>query len=105
MKIKDKYGFIGYVFQIYWNDEETLFSVLFKGEGGLMHQKQSDVEIIDPRINYKTIFHPDGSWNIIVHWALAENKLLSRLYELEKEAYLEFLKIIKEEGLVEPDFY
>jgi len=105
MQVKDEYGDIVNVFQIYWNDEETLFSILPKNYGALMARRQNEVEVIDSRINYKTVFYPDGSWNMIAHWALIEKKLLPRLYDHEETAYFEFLKIIKEEGIVDPDFY
>ena len=104
MKIRDHRDPLGRVvdvFSVYWFGDETYFYGLPKGYGGLMSYRATQVTIINPEINFNSIYFKES----IHHWALIKEELLDDLLELDETAYKRFLEIVKVEGLVDPDFY
>ena len=101
MKIQEKDGMIINVFAIYWFDDRTYFYGFPKSYKGLLAYKESEVTVIEPEFTGRLIYFEKG----IFHWALIKEQLLDDLLERDETAYNRFLKIIKEEELVDPDFY
>lgn len=89
------------VFAIYWIDNDTLCLGMPKDYGGLAAYDLAEVKIIDPVLSGRYVFYKNG----IYHWSLIEERLLDDLSERDTDAYNRFLSIIKEEKLVDPDFY
>ena len=107
MKIRDHRDPLGRevdVFSIYWFDDETFFLGFLKGYGGLLAYRASQVSVIDPEVNFKSIYFENNARSIH-HWALINENLLDDILERDETAYKRFLEILKAEGLVEPDFY
>ncbi|OCG38118.1 hypothetical protein A9G29_11085 [Gilliamella sp. Fer2-1] len=104
MKIQELDGTIIDVFAIYWFNDKTLFLGLPKNYGGFIAYKATEVSVIEPHINFKTVYFENNSKGIF-HWALIQESLLDDLVERDEDAYKRFLEIIKSENLVNPDFY
>ena len=56
MKIMEKDGSMINVFGIYWQNNETYFSGFDKSYEGLTYFSLNEVEIIDSKMNFKTVF-------------------------------------------------
>lgn len=104
MKIKELDGTFVDVFAVYWLKNETLFLGIPKNYGGLLAYDSKSVTVIDSSL-HGTFEYFATHINGIYHWALIKEALLDDLIERDEDAYNRFLKIIKQEGLVEPDFY
>ena len=104
MKIKESDGTIIDVFSVYWFDDETYFYGMPKGYGGLLAYRATKVSVIDPEVNFKSIYFENNARSIH-HWALIKERLLDDILERDEDAYKRFLEIVKAEGLVDPDFY
>lgn len=104
MKIREPDGAITNIFAIYWFGDETYFYGLPKAYGGLLAYKASKVFVIDPEIDFESIYFENNARSI-QHWALIKEKLLDDLLERDETAYNRFLEILKAEGQVDPDFY
>ncbi|OCG38116.1 hypothetical protein A9G29_11075 [Gilliamella sp. Fer2-1] len=104
MKIRNLTGTIIDVFAIYWFDDETLFLGLPKNHGGFIEYRATEVSVIEPHINFKTVYFENNSKGIF-HWALIQESLLDNIIERNENAYKRFLEIIKSENLVNPGFY
>ena len=99
MKIMEKDGSMINVFGIYWQNNETYFSGFDKSYEGLTSFSLNEVEIIDSKMNFKTVFltnHMSG----VFHWALIEENLLDALIDHDPIAVERFLQIIKNENLI-----
>ncbi|MCX8713360.1 hypothetical protein J3U57_12655 [Gilliamella sp. B3464] len=106
MKIETKSGEIINVFATYWIKNETYFYGIPFDYGGLIAYRDTEIVIVEPKLNFNTIFFKGQTNGYgIFHWALIEKNLLDDLLELDQNAYKYFLEIIKSENLVEPDFY
>lgn len=103
MKIKDSRDDIIDVVAIYWFEDKTLFYSIPKNHGGLMVFNSKKVEIIDPVMNFRTIYHP-GRMNGIFHWSLIEEDLLDDVIDHDPKAFNRFIEILKSEGVLDPDF-
>ncbi|MEC5343323.1 hypothetical protein ABRZ24_12045 [Brenneria populi] len=109
MLVRNYYGELLNVFGVYWYDNKTCFWVFPKDTGGLMVfelGKPGDrdrVTIADP--NWSGNFLFDNRIPGIFHHAIVEEDLLLGLSEKDEKAYVKFLNIIKEEGLVDQEFY
>lgn len=101
MQIKEKDGTLATIYAVYWYGDETYFYGLPKGYKGLLAYKATDVEIVDPHLSGNFTFWNNG----IFYRHLLNENLLEELVEYDETAYKRFLEIIKEEGLVDPDFY
>lgn len=101
MEIKDQQGKIINIFAIYWFDDRTYFYGFPKGYKGLRSYRANEVTIVDSALKKEWVYYERG----VFHWALIREALLDDLLELDETAYNRFLKILKEENLVEPDFY
>lgn len=104
MKIKEPDGTIVNIFSIYWFGEETYFYGLPKGYGGLLAYRATKVFVLDPKIDFDSVYFENNAKSIH-HWALIEEKLLDDILERDETAYKRFLEILKAEGRIEPDFY
>ena len=79
---RDKNGEeIAEIFDIYWDEErnQTLFLGMTDKYSGVYVYSESEVEIIDPNINFRTIYL-SGHLPGIFHWALIEKDLLELKY-------------------------
>ena len=101
MKICEKDGTIVDIFAVYFIDNETMFYGFPKNYGGLMAFKEADVSVIDRSFTGRYVFFKEG----VFHWALIEERLLDDLLEHDEAAYKKFLKILKEEKLLEENFF
>lgn len=101
MKIKELDGTIVDVFAVYWFDDETYFYGLPIGYGNFIAYRNSRVTVVDPSLYGNFVYYNQG----VFHRALIQEKLLDDILERDENAYNRFLKIIKSEGLVAPDFY
>ncbi|EBM3944030.1 hypothetical protein DY625_19190, partial [Salmonella enterica] len=63
------------VFSIYWFDNETYFYGLPRSYGGFIAYKASDVEVVDPDINFRSVYYHNNARSVH-HWALIKEKLL-----------------------------
>ena len=92
-------------FAIYVIDGKKMFLLLPKGHGGLISFSDNELDIVDGSFNSRYVHYKnDSGWGIF-HWSLIEKELLDNILENDKEAYDDFLKILKEERLVSEDFY
>ena len=101
MKVMEKDGSIINVFGIYWHNHnnETYFSGFDKNHEALNAFRCSEVEVIDPKMDFKTVFftnHMSG----IFHWALIELELLDGVIEYDAVAVEKFKQILKSEQLL-----
>lgn len=104
MKIKERDGTVINVFAIYWLRDETLFLGFPKNYGGLLSYNSKNVEIVDSTLHGKFEYfstHING----LYHWALIKESLLDDILERDETAHKRFLKVLKKEDLVDPDFY
>jgi len=76
-----------------------------KEHGGLIAYESTRVKIVDSTLKGEFEYYSNNGINSICHWALIKENLLDDILERDEKAYKRFLKIIKEEGLVDPDFY
>lgn len=104
MKIQELDGTVVDVFAIYWFGNETYFYGFPRNYGGLRAYKATQVSVVDPSINFNSVYFENNAKSIH-HWALIKEALLDDLIERDDDAYKRFLEIIKSEGLVDPDFY
>ena len=93
------------VFQIFWNSQYTSLGILRPNTGGLNVIYLHEVEVMDPSFNFRTALFQGENGTMLAHWALIEKKLLDDFIDHSKSAYLEFLEIIKKEGIVDEDFF
>ncbi|MDI2113973.1 hypothetical protein [Commensalibacter nepenthis] len=103
MKIKDSRNNIIDVVAIYWYKERTVFLSIPKNYGGLMVFNSNNVEIIDPVMNFRTIYF-DNDMHGIYHWALIEEDLLDEVIDHDPKSFNRFIKILKSEGVLSEDF-
>ncbi|OCG37245.1 hypothetical protein A9G29_11535 [Gilliamella sp. Fer2-1] len=118
MKIKIESHYVD-IFGIYWakslntNTIGTYLCALPLGNGGMTvfcidHENKNNknnIEIIDSKINWSSIYYHNSNIQGIYHHSLIEENLLDDILEYDKDAYERFLEIIKEEGLVDSEFY
>ena len=103
---------IAEIFGIYWDEErsQTLFlgmtdkSNTFLGMtdkySGVSVYSESEVEIIDPNINFRTIYL-SGYLPGIFHWALIEKDLLDEVIDGNLELRKKFLDILRSENVID----
>lgn len=92
-------------FAIYVIDGKKMFLLLPENHGGLISFSDDELDIIDGSFNSRYVHYKnDSGWGVF-HWSLIEKELLDNILENDKEAYDDFLKILKEERLVPEDFY
>ncbi|BDR54507.1 hypothetical protein KIMH_06180 [Bombiscardovia apis] len=110
MKIKEKDGTIVDIFAIFSllspidQRMKTYFYGVPKSYGGLIAFTLDEVDIIENVFRSEMVVFVNRGVGVY-HWALIQEKLLDDLLERDEDAYNRFLEIIKEEGLVDPDFY
>ena len=104
MKIKEYDGEVIDIYAIYFINQDVNFLGMPRNYGGLSAYSAKEVNVIDPSISFNSVYFRNNSHGIY-HWALIEERLLDDLLELDETAYKRFLKILKEEGHIEPDFY
>ena len=116
MKIKIDGHYVD-IYGIYWvkslntNATNTYLCGLPLGNGGMTvfcidHKNNKDnIEIIDPKINWSSIYYHNNNGQGIYHHSLIEENLLDDILEYDEDAYKRFIEIIKSEGLVDPNFY
>ena len=111
MKIKVKWKYhedeIIDIFGIYWDERgHTIFWGLSDKYNGVavfsennVHS-ESEVEIIDPNINFRTVYLP-GHLPGVFHWALIEKNLLDEINDDNSELRKEFLDILRSENVID----
>lgn len=92
-------------FGVYWNNNGTFYIALPPKHSGLMIFSHNEIEIINPVFQFKMAYFENETTKFLLHWALVERNLFDDVIGHVESAYQEFLKIIKEEGIVDPDFY
>lgn len=103
MKIKEIDGETINVFGVYWHKDETLFLGFPQNYNGLLAYGADEVEIIDPVIDFRTVYFKNRMHGIF-HWALIEENLLDDVIDHDPKAFNRFIEILKSEGVLEPDF-
>ena len=90
------------IFSIYWDEErsQTLFLGMTDKYSGLHVYSADKVEIIDPNINFRTVYLP-GHLPGIFHWALIEKNLLDEVIDGNPELEKEFLDILRSENVID----
>lgn len=106
MKLKDKSGAILDAFATYRVNDETFFYVLVPSwiYGGLLQYKFYEVSVVDPSMNFRTVFFQKDHMAGVFHWALIEKNLLNDLLAEDVSAYNSFVSLLKLEGIVSKDF-
>lgn len=80
---------IVYIYAIYHYGRDIYFYGSSDEIGGELYAfKQKDLKIIDPKISYEMVYvgNDGNSYFMMLHWALAENKLLDRVLERDDDA-------------------
>ena len=107
MKIKVKWKYhedeIIDIFGIYWDERgETLFWGLSdKYDSGIDVYSADEVEVIDPNINFRTVYLYNGRLPGVFHWALIEKNLLDEITDNNLELRKEFLDIVRSENVID----
>ena len=93
---------IAEIFGIYWDEErnQTLFLGMTDKYSGVYVYSESEVEIIDPNINFRTIYL-SGHLPGIFHWALIEKDLLDEVIDGNLELRKKFLDILRSENVID----
>lgn len=93
---------IAEIFGIYWDEErnQTLFFGMADKYSGVYVYSESEVEIIDPNINFRTIYL-SGHLPGIFHWALIEKDLLDEVIDGNLELRKKFLDILRSEKVID----
>ena len=107
MKIKVKWKYhedeIIDIFGIYWDERgDTLFWGLSdKYDSGIDVYSADEVEVIDPNINFRTVYLYNGRLPGVFHWALIEKNLLDEITDNNLELRKEFLDIVRSENVID----
>ena len=107
MKIKVKWKYhedeIIDIFGIYWDERgDTLFWGLSdKYDSGIDVYSADEVEVIDPNINFRTVYLYNGRLPGVFHWALIEKNLLDEITDNNLELRKEFLDILRSENVID----
>ena len=90
------------IFAVYWDEErnQTLFLGMTDKYSGLHAYSADEAEIIDPKINFRTIYF-SGSLRGVYHWALIEKNLLDEVIDGNPELKKEFLDILRSENVID----
>ncbi|BBM51499.1 hypothetical protein JMUB3935_0466 [Leptotrichia trevisanii] len=105
MKIIERHRYgeeIAEVFAVYWDEErsQTLFLGMTDKYSGLHAYLASEVEVIDPNINFRTIYI-SGNLPGVYHWALIEKNLLDEVIDGNFELRKKFLDILRSENVID----
>ena len=107
MKIKVKWKYhedeIIDIFGIYWDERgDTLFWGLSdKYDSGIDVYSADEVEVIDPNINFRTVYLYNGRLPGVFHWALIEKNLLDEITDNNLELRKEFLDVLRSENVID----
>ena len=93
---------IAEIFAVYWDEErnQTLFLGMTDKYSGLHAYSADEAEIIDPNINFRTVYLP-GHLPGVFHWALIEKNLLDEVIDGNIELRKEFLDILRSENVID----
>ena len=100
---KDRNGNeIAEIFAVYWDEErnQTLFLGMTDKYSGMYVYSENEVEIIDPNINFRTIYL-SGHLPGIFHWALIKKDLLDEIIDGNLELRKKFLDILRSENVID----
>ena len=104
MRILERHRYgdeIAEIFAIYWNKRgDTLFLGMTDKYSRVYVYSADRVEIIDPNINFRTVYLP-GHLPGIFHWALIEKNLLDEVIDGNPELKKEFLDILRSENVID----
>ena len=90
------------IFGIYWNKKgDILFLGMTDKYSGLHAYSASEVEIIDPSINFRTVYLYTGTFPGVFHWALIEKNLLDEVIDGDEKLRKEFLDILRSENVID----
>ena len=90
------------IFAVYWTKEgKTLFLGMTDKYSGLHAYSADEAEIIDPNINFRTVYLSTGLLPGIFHWALIEKNLLDEVIDGNRELRKEFLDILRSENVID----
>ncbi len=99
---KDRGDEIVDIFGIYWDKRaNTLFLGIPNDNIGVFGYSADEVEIIDPNINFRTVYFTDNRLPAILHWALVEKNLLDEVVNGNIELKEEFLEIVRSENVID----
>ena len=98
---RDKNGDdIAEIFIIYWDKEgKTYFLGVSVNANRLFIHSADEVEILDPSINFRTVYLPDKRLSGILHWSLVEKDLLDEFIGGDTEIRKQFLEIVRSENV------
>ena len=90
------------IFAVYWDEErnQTLFLGMTDKYSGVYVYSENEVEIVNPNINFRTIYL-SGHLPGVFHWALIEKNLLDEVIDGNSELTKNFLDILRSENVID----
>lgn len=90
------------IFAVYWDEErsQTLFLGITDKYSGVYVYSENEVEIVNPNINFRTIYL-SGHLPGVFHWALIEKNLLDEVIDGNSELTKNFLDILRSENVID----